>query len=113
MDMAINPGLGYRCRIGAHKARITVGQIQREEMRLLLDTADHHHRFTKICLRVTGGMRQRDKHLTTAAPVFPDIVLDRRIAALELVHVPQPFKNALGRVALFARTVNVTTPFLG
>jgi two-component system, response regulator RegA len=32
--------------------------------------------------------------------MFTDIILDRRVAALEAVLVPQPFKNALGGVAL-------------
>ena len=32
--------------------------------------------------------------------MFPDIVLDRRIAPLELVLIPQTLKNALGGMAL-------------
>jgi len=36
---------------------------------------------------------------------FGDVFLDRRVATLKPVLVPQPFKNALGGVALFAGTV--------
>ena len=52
-------------------------------------------------------MRQRDKHLPTASAMFPDIVLDRRVSASELVLISQPFKNALGRVTLLARMAEI------
>ena len=76
-------------------------------MRLLLNPADHNHGFAEIRLGMAGGMGQRDKHLPAAPPLFPDIILDRRIAALKLVLVAQPFKNALGGVALFTGTVQI------
>lgn len=79
--MAINLGLGDRRRISPDKAGIAVRQIQREEMRLLLNRANHDHRLTEIRLGMAGGMCQRDKHLSMAAAMFPDIVLDRRIVA--------------------------------
>ena len=49
-----------------------------------------------------GGMRQRDKHLSAEPPLFPDVILDRRVATSERMLIPQPFKNVLGGVALFA-----------
>ena len=63
MNMAINPGLGDRRRISPNKARIAVRQIQGEEMRLLLNPADHNHGFAEIRLGMAGGMGQWDKHL--------------------------------------------------
>jgi len=77
-----------------------VGQIKREEVRLLLNATNHHHRLAKIRLGVTGGMSQRHKHLAAAPAVFMNVILDRRIAALEPMLIPQPFKNPLGGVPL-------------
>ena len=82
------PSLGHCSGISANKARIAEGQIQREEVRLLLHAADHHHRLTKIRLCMTRGMGKRNKHLSTAPAVFTDVILDRRVAALEAVLVP-------------------------
>ena len=107
MNMAINPGLGNRSRIGPNKAGIAVRQIQRKEMRLLLNSADHNQGLAKIGLGMAGGMGQRDKHLATASSMFPDIVLDRRLTAAKLVLIPQALKNALGGVALFARKAEI------
>ena len=39
--------------------------------------------------------------------MFADIVLYRRVTALKLVLVAQPFKDALGGVALFAGTLQI------
>ena len=47
-------------------------------------------------------MGQRHKHRPTAPAIFPDIVLNRRIAALEPVFVTQPLKNPFGSVPLLA-----------
>jgi hypothetical protein len=52
-------------------------------------------------------MWQWHKHLSTAPHMFPDIGFYRRIAALKLVLVSQPFKNALGGMALFRGTVEI------
>ena len=105
--MAINPSLGDCCRISPHKARIAERQIQCKEMRLLLHPTDYNHGFAEIRLGVAGGMCQWHKHLPTAPPMFTDIGLDRRVAAAKLVLVAQPFKDALGGVALFAGTVQI------
>ena len=107
MNMAINPGLGNRRRIGPNKAGIAVRQIQRKEMRLLLNSADHNQGLAKIRLGMARSMRQRYKHLTTASSMFPDIILDRRLAAAKLVLIPQALKNALGGVALLARKAEI------
>ena len=107
MNMAINPGLGNRRRIGPNKAGIAVRQIQRKEMRILLNSADHNQGLAKIRLGMARSMRQRYKHLTTASSMFPDIILDRRLTAAKLVLIPQAPKNALGGVALLARKAEI------
>ena len=83
MDMAINPSLGHGSGISANKARIAVGKIKREEMRLLFNTPNHHHGLAKIRLGMTRGMCQRHKHLTASTTMFTDVILDRRVAGLE------------------------------
>ena len=88
MDVAINPSLGHGSGVGPNKACITEGQIQREEMRLLLHAADHHHRLAEVGLCVAGGMSQWHKHLAASTTMFTDVILDRRVAALEAVLVP-------------------------
>ena len=53
------------------------------------DTAtNHHHGLAKIRLGMTSSMGQRHKHLATASTMFTDVILDRRVAALEAVLVP-------------------------
>ena len=78
-----DPSLGNGCWVGANKAGIAVGQIQCEEMRLSFNAANYHHGLAEIRLGVAGGMCQWHKHLAAAPTVFTDVVLDRRIAALE------------------------------
>ena len=56
---------------------------------------------------MAGSIDQRDKHLSTAAPMLSDTIRERRIAALKLVLAMQPFKNTLGRMKLFARTFEI------
>ena len=84
-----------------------MGQIQRKEMCLLFNPADHHHRLAEVSLGMTRSVGQRHKHLSTAAPMFTDIGLDRRVAALEPVLVTQPLKNTLGRMPLLAVPVEI------
>ena len=102
MDVAIDPSLGHRRWVGAHKTGIAVRQIQREEVRLLRHAANHHHRFAEIRLRVTSSMGKPHNHLSAAPTVFPNVILDRRVAALERVFIPQPLKNPFGGMALLA-----------
>jgi hypothetical protein len=77
-------------------------QVEREEVRFLLDPADHHQRFAEISLGVAGLMVQRDKHLPPPALLLAHVFLDDGVAAGEPVLVPQPIKNPLGRMALLA-----------
>ncbi len=84
----IEGGAGNASGVGPNKACITEGQIQREEMRLLLHAADHHHRLAEVGLCVAGGMSQWHKHLAASTTMFTDVILDRRVAALEAVLVP-------------------------
>jgi len=102
MDMTISPGLRDRRRVSANKTGIAVRKIQREEMRLLFDATNYHHGLAEIRLGVTGGMSQRHKHLAVTPTMFADIILDRRIAALKVVFIPQALKNALGGMSLLA-----------
>ena len=82
------PSLGHGSGISANKARIAEGQIQREEVRLLFNTTNHHHGLAKIRLGMTRGMCQRHKHLTASTTMFTNVILDRRVAALEPVLIP-------------------------
>ena len=66
MDVAVDPGLG-RCRwIGPDEAGVAMRQVEGEEVRLLLDAADHHHRFAEIGLGMAGRVGQRHEHLPAA-----------------------------------------------
>jgi hypothetical protein len=78
-----------------------------DQMRLLLHPANHDHRLAEIRLGVAGSMRQRDKHLSATPPLFPDVILDRRVTVLKLVFVTQSFRNALGGVALLTGTLQI------
>ena len=78
-----------------------------KKMSLLLKPADHHQRFAEVSLGMPRSVGQRHKHLSTAALMFADIVLNRRIAFLKFVLVPQPFKNTLGGVAWLAAATEV------
>ena len=100
MDVAIHPGFGNGSRIRPNKTGIAKGQIQREEMRLLFDATNYHHGLAEIRLGVTGCMSQRHKHLAVTPTMFADIILDRRIAALKVVFIPQALKNTLGGMPL-------------
>lgn len=76
-------------------------------MRLLLNTADHHHGFAEIGLRMAGRMRQRHEDLSAALRAFAHVILDDRVAAGETAFGAQPVKHPLGRMALLARHVYV------
>jgi len=90
MDVTINPSLGNRSRIGPYKASIAVRQVQREEVSLLLHAANHHHGFTEVGLGMARSMSKWHKHLSAAPTVFTDVVLDRRVAALERMLICYP-----------------------
>lgn len=82
-------------------------KVEHEEMRLLLDTADDHHRLTEIGLRMAGRMRQRHEHFLAALIPLAHVILDDRIAASEPAFVSKPVKHPLGRMALLARHLSV------
>jgi len=123
--MAINPDLGNCRRIGRDKAGVAVGQIQREEIRLLLSTADHNHRLAKICLGVAGGMCQRDalvagghRHLIADAIYAGDLdaiaalTVDWRVMAGNspiLQHYPKLWR-AKGRLAALQQGTRTLPP---
>ena len=69
-------------------------------MGLLLHPADHHPRLSEVALGMARGMGQRHEHLPGLAMVLPYVVLDYGVLAVESVIVPEPLKDALGRVAL-------------
>ena len=58
--MAVDPSLGSCRWIGSNVTRIAMRQIERKEVRFLLDPADHHPRFAKISLGVARRVVQRD-----------------------------------------------------
>ena len=90
MHMPIQPGLGGRCRIGPDKTRIAVRQIEGEEVRLLLNAANHDKRFTKIRLRMPGRVAERHEHLLAGALPGPDVVFDNRVTTIKPALVTQP-----------------------
>ena len=82
-------------------------QIEHEEAGLLLDAADHHHRFTEIGLRMARRMRQRHEDFLAALIPLAHVILDDRIAAGEATLVTQPIEHTLGGMALLARHLHV------
>ena len=108
MDVAVDPGLGRRRRIGPHKAGVTVRQVHDEEMRLLLHAADDHHRLAEIGLRMPRRMRQRHEHLAAAPLALPHVILHDRVAADEAVLIAKPLEHPLRGVPLFAVNLAIT-----
>lgn len=98
--MAVHPGLGGRRRIGADEASVAVRQVEGEEMRRLLDAADHNRRLAEVGLGVARRVMQRHEHLPPAPPMLPDVVFHDGVAAGERMLVAQPLEDTLGRVAL-------------
>ena len=107
MDVAVGPRLGRRRRVGADVTGIAVRQVEGEEVRLLLDPADHHQRLAEVRLGVTGRMVQRHEHLPAAPLVLAQIGLHDGVAAGEPVLVAQPVEDPLRGVTLLARAVRV------
>ena len=98
--MAVQKGLGGLCRIGLHEATVAVGQVQHQVVHLPLHSGDDRHCLSEVTLGVTWWVGQGDEHLLGPPSVLPDVVLDRRVSAVEPVLIPQPLKDPLGRVAL-------------
>ena len=108
MDVAIDPGLRRRRRIGPDVTGIAVRQIHDEEMRLLLDTADDDHGLAEVSLRMSRRMRQRHEHLAAPPIALPHVILHDRVAAGEPVFIAKPLEHPLRRVALFAVDLAIT-----
>ena len=107
--MAVHPRLGNGRRIGPHVAGIAVWQIEHEEVRLLLHTADLDQSLAEISLCVAGGVRQRHEHLPAALIPLPDVILDDRVASGEAMLFAKAVEHTLRRMALLAR--NRPVPF--
>src|SRR5690606_24020065 len=103
MDVAVNPGLGHRRRVGPHIARIAVRQVQHEEVGLLLDAPDPDLRLAEVGLSMARRMRQRHKYLLAPPFPLPNVVLDDRIAAGKAALIAKPVEHPLGRMPLLAR----------
>ena len=98
--MSIQEGLGGLGRAGLHKAAVAVGQVQDEEVGLLLHAADDLQGFPEIALGVPRRMGKRNEHFLGLAAALPYVVLDDGVLAVEPVLVPEPLVDAFRRVAL-------------
>ena len=105
--MAVHPGLGRGRRIGADEAGVAMRQVEGEEVRRLLDPADHHRCFAEIGLSVAGRVMQRHEHLPPAAAMLADVILHDGVAAGEPVLVAQPIEHPLGRVPLLGALAEI------
>ena len=91
-------------RIGLHEASVAVRQVKREEVDLLLHTADLRQRLAEVDLRMARIMAQRYKHLALPQPALVHIVLHDRQPASEAVLVPKALEDPLRGVTLLRRT---------
>lgn len=73
MHVAIDPCLGRRRPIGSDETGVAVRQVEREEMRFLLDAANDHHGLAKIRLGMADGVRQWHEQLTAAQLSLPHV----------------------------------------
>ena len=76
------------------------GRSQHQVVHLALHTGDDRHRLPEVTLGVAWWVGQGHEHLLRPTAVLPDVVLDRRVSAVEPVLTPQPLKDPLRRVAL-------------
>ena len=83
------------------------GQIQDEEVDLLLHTPYDGPRLTEVALGVARRMHQRHEHLACPAAVLSDVVLDYGVPTVEAVLFPQTLVYALGGVARASEEVQV------
>ncbi len=61
--------------MGLHEDRITVGQIDNQEVDLAFRPANHRQSLTKVSLGMTGRMMQRHKHFPGVPAHFADVIL--------------------------------------
>jgi len=107
MDVAVDPGLGHRRRIGPNAAAVAMRQIEHEETGLLFHAANHDRRLTEVSLRMARRMSQRHEHLLAALIALAHVILDDRVAAGEATFIAKPVEYPLGRMALLARHLQV------
>ncbi len=101
--MTLAEGLAGLRRIGLDETGIRVRQVHGKEMDLALDPGDDRQSLAEVHLGMAGVVGQGDKDLTAPASVFPDVILDNCVAALEAMLVAEPFEDPFGRVPLLAR----------
>ena len=77
-----------------------MGQVDDEAVGLPL-AADDHQGLSEVALGVARIRGQGHEHLSPLAAIFPHVVLDSGVSAVEPVLVPEPLEDALGGVALF------------
>ena len=94
--MAVQEGFGGLRRVGLHEAAVAVGQVDDEAVGLPLHAANDHQGLAEVALGVSRRMGQWDEHLLALTAIFPHVVLDRGVSAVEPVFVPQPLEDALG-----------------
>ncbi len=102
-NVPLAEGLAGLRRIGLDETGIRVRQVHGKEMDLALDPGDDRQSLAKVHLGMAGIVGQGDKDLTAPASVFPDVILDNCVAALEAMLVAQPLEDPFGRVPLLAR----------
>src|SRR5665648_1291486 len=84
-------------------------QVEGEEMRLPLNTTDHHQRLAKINLRLPRRVMQWHKHLSPATLMLAHVILHDGVAAAEPVLIAKPIENPLGGVTLLAVLAEIVT----
>ena len=77
-----------------------MGQVDDEAVGLPL-AADDHQGLSEVALGVARIRGQGHEHLSALTAIFPHVVLDSGVSAVEPVLVPEPLEDALGGVALF------------
>ena len=102
LDTVINPSRGQSSGTSANKAGIAVGQIRCEEMHLSFITTKHHNGRAKTRLGRTMAMGRRHIQRPASTTILRNVILDRRIAAVEAVLIPKPPKNPLDGMSLLA-----------
>ena len=101
-DVAVQEGLGGLRRVGLDEASVAVGQVQDKVVGLLLYSADYDQSLAEVALGVARRVGERHEHFLRPPPMLPHVVLDRGVSPTEPVLVPEPLKDALGRVALLS-----------
>ena len=89
---------------------VAVGQVQDEVVGLLFHSHDDRQGLAEVALGMAWGVEQGHEHLSGLAAALPYVVLDYGVLAPEPILIPQPLKDALGRVPLLPRGCSVLLP---